>query len=126
MIKSYVLHGIPVDHIAAMERWYYKDHAPEIAGRFGPWAVRMDSYLPIAAPPEAARFGYINWRMTEVWWREMMQPGASGAMAFTAPPVPAQVNEMWPGLSRHRFGFDKWTVCRLINPPLTGRHAGRA
>ncbi len=21
----------------------------------------------------------------------------------------------WPGLSRHRFGFDKWSVCRWVS-----------
>lgn len=91
MIKSIVLHDIPIDDIAAMERWYYKDHSPEIVRRYGPWSVRHESYLPIAAPFDARQFGFFNWRMTEGWWREMPKPGAQGALAFTLPPVTPRV-----------------------------------
>ena len=41
MIKSVVVHDIPMSQIAAMERWYYKDHAPEINRRYGPWLTRQ-------------------------------------------------------------------------------------
>jgi hypothetical protein len=30
MLRTFALHDIPSSHIAAMERWYYRDHAPEI------------------------------------------------------------------------------------------------
>jgi len=91
MFKSIVLHDIPIDHIAAMERWYYRDHSPEIVGRYGPWSVRHDSYLPIAAPDDARQFGFFNWRMTEGWWRDIPKPGAQGALSFTVPPVTPKV-----------------------------------
>jgi hypothetical protein len=86
MLKSVVMHDIPMDHVAAMERWYCRDHAPEINRRFGPWLQRHDSWLPVDAPPEARRFGYFNWRVTEGWWRELPQPGPQGNLAFTMPP----------------------------------------
>ena len=35
MIKSIVMHDIPISHVAAMERWYFREHAPEINRRFG-------------------------------------------------------------------------------------------
>lgn len=57
MKKSIVVHQIPMDHIAAMERWYYQDHAPEICRRYGPWLTRHESYLPDDAPIEAR--GYL-------------------------------------------------------------------
>ncbi|MDE3116401.1 MAG: hypothetical protein KGL26_12430 [Pseudomonadota bacterium] len=30
LLKSVVRHAIPIDAIAAMERWYYKDHSSQI------------------------------------------------------------------------------------------------
>lgn len=87
MVRSIVLHDIPISRIAAMERWYYKDHSPEIVRRYGPWSVRHDSYLPVAAPDEARRFGFFNWRLTEGWWRDLPKPGPQGALSFTPPPV---------------------------------------
>ena len=33
-----------------MERWYYRDHAPEIVRRYGPWLARFECYLPVPAP----------------------------------------------------------------------------
>ena len=90
MIKSIVLHDIPWTHIAAVERWYYRDHGPEIARRFGPWLARLDSYLPVAPPVGGKAVGFLNWRVTESYWREMPAPGAQGNLAFTLPPVPAK------------------------------------
>lgn len=87
MLKSVVVHDIPMDHVAAMERWYWRDHAPEINRRFAPWLVRHDSWLPVDAPADARLFGHSNWRVTEGWWREMPEPGARGNLAFTVPPV---------------------------------------
>jgi hypothetical protein len=87
MIKSIVMHDIPMTHVAAMERWYYRDHSSEIVGRYGPWEQRHDSYVPVDAPPEARAYGMYNWRVTEGWWRELPKPGPQGCMAFTVPPV---------------------------------------
>ncbi len=91
MIKSIVLHDIPIDRIAAMERWYFRDHAAEVVRRYGPWATRHESYLPVDAPADARAYGFYNWRLTEVWWREIPEPGPKGCLAFTVPPVWPQV-----------------------------------
>jgi hypothetical protein len=91
MIKSIVMHDIPMTHIAAMERWYWRDHSPEIVGRYGPWEMRHDSYMPVPAPEEARAYGMYNWRVTECWWREIPKPGPQGCLSFTVPPVPAKV-----------------------------------
>lgn len=87
MIKSIVMHDIPMTHIAAMERWYWKDHSAEIVGRYGPWEQRHDSYMPVPAPEEARAYGMYNWRVTEGWWREIPKPGPQGCLSFTLPPV---------------------------------------
>ena len=87
MIKSIVVHDIPISHIAAMERWYYKAHAPEINRRFGSWLTRHDSYLPVDAPSDARAFGFYNWRVTEGWWRDIPKAGPGGNLAFSVPPV---------------------------------------
>ena len=41
MLRSFALHDVPVNHIAELERWYYRDHAPEIVRRYGPWLARF-------------------------------------------------------------------------------------
>jgi hypothetical protein len=87
MIKSFALHDVPINHIAAMERWYYRDHAPEIVRRYGPWLSRFESYLPVAAPADAQEYGFYNWRMTEGWWRELPEGAGEADMFFTPPKV---------------------------------------
>jgi hypothetical protein len=87
MLRSFALHDIPVNDIAAMERWYYRDHAPEIVRRYGPWLVRFECYLPVPAPAEAQTFGLYNWRMTEGWWRELPEAGTENDICFTPPTV---------------------------------------
>ena len=106
MIRSIVVHDIPMAHVAAMERWYWRDHAPEIVRRYGPWLTRHESFLPVDAPAEARAYGFFNWRVTDGWWREIPAPGAKGAMAFTTPPhwptvatcfIPAQPDHDFKG-----------------------------
>jgi len=84
--RSIVVYDIPMTHVAAMERWYWRDHAPEIVRRYGPWMARHESYLPVDAPADARALGFFNWRVTDGWWREMPEAGPKGAMAFTVPP----------------------------------------
>ena len=121
MIKSIVVHDIPISQIAAMERWYYKDHAPEINRRFGPWLTRHESYLPVDAPPEARAYGFFNWRVTEGWWREIPETGPKGNLSFTIPPVwpkvatcfiPAQPMEDFLGgeLQPHEKNVLRWYI----------------
>ena len=118
MIKSIVLHDIPISHVAAMERWYFRDHAPEIVRRYGPWLMRHESYLPVDAPLEARGYGFYNWRLTEGWWRELPEPGPKGTFSFTVPPVwpkvatcfvPAQPTEDFMG---HEFQPHEKNVLR--------------
>ncbi|MBI4786031.1 MAG: hypothetical protein HY782_03170 [Chloroflexi bacterium] len=121
MIKSIVVHNISLDSIAAMERWYYRDHAPEIVRRYGPWLARHESYLPVPAPPEAQPYGVYNWRVTEGWWREIPEPGAKGCLSFTVPPVwpevatcfiPAQPTEDFKGseFQPHEKAGIRWFI----------------
>ena len=91
MIRSIVVHDIPADSVAAMERWYYRVHSPEFVRRYGPWLARHESYVPVPPPPEAAAFGVFSWRVTDGWWRELPAPGPQGALCFTPPPVWPQV-----------------------------------
>ena len=91
MLKSYALHDIPINHIASMERWYHRDHAPEILRRYGPWMTRFECYLPVHAPASAYSYGFYNWRMTEVWWRELPADRNEEDLYFTPPAVFARV-----------------------------------
>jgi hypothetical protein len=88
MIKSIVIHDIPSAHIAAMERRYFRDHAPEIIRRYGPWLARRESYLPVPVPEDARSYGFYNWRITEGWWRE--SPFKKGQMGHGS-----ALSEVW-------------------------------
>lgn len=96
MLKSVVVHDIDMSRVAAMERWYWRDHAPEINRRFGPWLARHESYLPVDAPADARAYGFYNWRVTEGLWRELPQSGPRGNLAFTVPPA-------WPRVATAFF-----------------------
>jgi hypothetical protein len=121
VIKSIVVHDIPLNNIAAMERWYFRNHAAEIVRRYGPWLTRHESYLPVTVPEEARAFGFYNWRVTEGWWREIPETGPRGTFAFTVPPVwpkvatcftPAQPTEDFLGseLQPHEKDVLRWYV----------------
>jgi len=87
MIRTIVMMDLPIDDIANMERWYYRDHSSEISRRYGPWLERHESFLALNAPEDARQFGFYNWRITECYWREMPEPGPKGAYCFTPAPV---------------------------------------
>lgn len=121
MIRSIVMHDIPISHVAAMERWYFRDHGPEINRRYGPWLTRHESFLPVDAPPDARQFGYFNWRVTDGWWREIPEKGPKGAFSFTVAPVtpkvatcfiPAQPTEDFKGheFQPHEKNVLRWFV----------------
>jgi hypothetical protein len=86
VIRSFALHDVDFDSIAAMERWYFRDHAPEIVRRYGPWLSRFECFLPVPAPADAAAYNVFNWRTTEGWWREL-PTGSANDMCFTPPPA---------------------------------------
>jgi hypothetical protein len=109
VIKSIVMHDIPLDAFPAMERWYHREHAAEIARRYGPWLARHESYLPVPVTATALDYGFYNWRLTECWWREVPLAGPRGALSFTPPPewprvaacfVPAQPTHDFCGSDR--------------------------
>lgn len=104
IVKSVVMHDIPMDRIAAMERWYFREHAAEIAWRYRPWMEKHDSYMPVDAPQEARVLGHYNWRVTECFWREIPLAGPRGHFAFTVPPVwPLVATSFFPAQPTHDF-----------------------
>lgn len=69
MIRSYLLVNLTSwDYLPTMERWLYKDHAPEILSQIAPILHRYTTYRSVPAPTGAEAYGYYNWRMTEHWW----------------------------------------------------------
>jgi hypothetical protein len=66
--------------LPVMERWLGQIHAPETFSRIGPWLTRYQSYRACPPPPEmyadVEKYGYYNWRVTELWYKEPYpQPG---------------------------------------------------
>lgn len=119
MIRSIVVHAIDMNQVAAMEKWYWRDHAPEIVRRYGPWLARHESFLPVDAPADARALGMFNWRVTDGWWRAMPEGGAKGVLAFTVPPhwptvatafVTAQPDHDWKGaeIQPHEKSVLRW------------------
>jgi len=82
MIRTIVLWDCPgFNAIPAMQRFYLRYHGPEIVGRYRAWLRHSASYRVVPAPPDAASFGYYNYRLVEFWWDEL--PPTIGTCAFT-------------------------------------------
>ena len=106
MLKSIVMMDVRSDDIAAMERWYYRDHSSEIARRYGPLPARHESYVALDAPEEARRFGYYSFRVTETYWHEA---GGRGEGRLLLHPCP---------------GLERWRPARSRPSPTTTSSAG--
>jgi hypothetical protein len=91
MYKSFAMHHIDRNYLPSVERWYFRDHGPEIARRHAPWLVRCESFLPPYWPEEAKDLGFYNWRSTVCYWREIPNAGYQGDFAFTSPKIMATV-----------------------------------
>jgi hypothetical protein len=120
MLRGVVMIHLPnMNDLPAMDRYYHRYHGPEIARRFGPWLERFESYRVVPPPPGAERYGYINYRIVESWWREM--PSVAGTVAFTTPPstnvqrfsflVPPQPTEEFLG---GNFSADEKSILRWL------------
>ena len=81
MIKNVVMIHIKdlPNELPAFERWYSGYHAREAVGSGGPWLTRYIGYRAVPAIPEADAYGYYNWRVTEMWARELEPFGSRGA-----------------------------------------------
>lgn len=72
MINSGIMFNLPdYNDLPAWERWYLRTHAPQVMARFKPWQTRYVSYRAVPAPAEAMQFGYMNYRYTQAWFREL-------------------------------------------------------
>ena len=74
MNKTFMLINLSSYNVLpVMERWLLQTHAPETIARIGPWLTRYQSYRAAPPPPamyaDAEDFGYYNWRVTELWYR---------------------------------------------------------
>jgi hypothetical protein len=76
MLKSVVVHDIPTDRVATMERRCGRDPAPQNVRRIGPRLDRHESVVPAGAAADARVHGYFSWRVNEGPWREPPLPGA--------------------------------------------------
>jgi len=97
--------------LPAWERYYRRYHGPEIVGRFGPWLTRFVGYRAVPVPPEAEKFGYINYRMIEGWWNSA--PGwptdrltFSPTRGITIPPKPGGVVFLPPQATEDFMGHE--------------------
>jgi hypothetical protein len=90
MIRSYLLVNITSidDYLPEMERWLYKDHAPDTMSQLAPILDRYVTYRAVPEPKGAAEFCVYNWRMTEHWWRE--SPFRKGQMGHGS-----ALSEIW-------------------------------
>ena len=80
MLRSYLLVNIASidDYLPEMERWLYKDHAPDTMSQLAPILDRYVTYRAVPAPSGSEGFCVYNWRMTEHWWRESPFRGVMG------------------------------------------------
>jgi hypothetical protein len=74
MIKNVTMVNIKsMNELPLMERWLRQVHCPETISSVGPWLTRYQSYRVMPPPPgmytQVQKYGYYNWRVTELWWR---------------------------------------------------------
>lgn len=91
MYKSFAMHSLDFNIFPSSERWYWREHGPEIARRYGPWITRCESWLPPHQPEGAEALGFMNWRSTVCHWREIPKAGHQGDLAFSSPIKMARV-----------------------------------
>ncbi|MPW24740.1 hypothetical protein GC105_02910 [Alkalibaculum sp. M08DMB] len=71
MKRSYLtLNIMDENDLIYMNRWLFKDHAPDTVSQNGPILERYCTYRALPFPQGAKEYGAYNWRMTEHWWRE--------------------------------------------------------
>lgn len=71
MKRSYLtLNLTDLNDMPKMNRWLFKDHAPDTVSQNGPILERYTTYRSLPIPEGAENFGVYNWRMTEHFWRE--------------------------------------------------------
>lgn len=71
MKRSYLtLNLTDLNDLPKMNRWLFKDHAPDTVSQNGPILSRYTTYRALPIPEGAERYGAYNWRMTEHYWRE--------------------------------------------------------
>lgn len=74
MIKCSFIIDLPsMNELPEMERWYIRYHAPEALNMLGPWMTRYRSYRSVPPPPGAEQFGYYNYRVSELWFRDIKE-----------------------------------------------------
>jgi len=71
MKRSYLtLNLTDLNDLPKMNRWLFKDHAPDTVSQNGPILERYTTYRALPIPAGAEAYGAYNWRMTEHFWRE--------------------------------------------------------
>ncbi len=74
MIKCVFVMDLPsMNELPEMERWYIRYHAPEAINMLGPWMTRYRSYRAVPPPPGAEHYGYYNYRVSELWFRNITE-----------------------------------------------------
>ncbi len=73
MLRSYLLVNLidPDEYLPEMERWLYRDHAPDTLSQLAPILDRYVTYRAVPEPKGSSKFCVYNWRMTEHWWKEI-------------------------------------------------------
>jgi hypothetical protein len=69
------------------DRYYFRFHSKEVVRFVGPWLRRYETYRAVDFPPEAARFGCLRGRLTELWYNniEEWKEARPYARPYTAP-----------------------------------------
>jgi hypothetical protein len=108
MYKHVILLNIKnlANELPAFERWYAGYHAPEAVGTGGPWLTRYLGYRALPVIPEAEAYGYYNWRVTEMWAREVEPYGSRGKGSVISKRFPNQIERQ--GCPGAEFGQVEW------------------
>ena len=71
MKRSYLTVNLTdLNDLPKMNRWLFKDHAPDAVSQLGPILAKYTTYRALPIPNGGELYGAYNWRMTEHYWRE--------------------------------------------------------
>ncbi len=70
------------------DRYYFRFHSKEVVRFLGPWLRRYETFRAFDFPPEAAPFGTLRGRLTELWYANVddWKEAAPYARPYTPPP----------------------------------------
>ena len=124
MQKSLIIYNMhSTNSVPKLERWLYKDHAPDTLSAFGPIMTQYDTYRSIYVPTDMRhlfkKYGTYNWRIINQWWMDtpVDKNGnlcRAASLACNKTPEIDQMLDIQPG----GVAVKEWAGNEEVHPPV--------